>query len=60
MSVDVSKIIEVTADVMNIGTAVMGVLLVIKSKDLIKDFFIGLIYGDPNDPSNYIQSNKGD
>lgn len=60
MSVDVSAFIDVAVDVVNVGTAVMSLLVVIQNKDLIKDFLISLIYGDPNDSSNYIQSNKGD
>ena len=51
MSVDVQGIIDVTADVLIIGTAVMGVLLVIESFDLLKEYLIGSDDGDrkPND-----------
>ena len=58
MSVDVTALVDVIADVASVGGSIFLVLVLIKSQHLIKDFFIGLFYGDPNDPSNYQFDNQ--
>lgn len=53
MSVDVSELASVTSDVLIVGSSIFGIYVLVSNFEIIRELIITLIYGDPNDPSNY-------